>query len=231
MRLAIEDRLLIPKRRKVGPPPTPVVERFWTDTAKVKQPARKLNSEAAEQPTSHIDDQAKKEARVAQAVRDLRVEADKMNVYAAELYEQSRIMLEKATEVADRIGPIENEAHKMRKLADQARFSAKETLKRASELDPLCEVHRPARAILQEVAMHYGLTIAVMRGTRLQHKFTFPRHVAMWRIRRETTKSFSEIGDIMGGRDHTTVIYACEKIDRYIREDGSRIPKEWGGRG
>jgi chromosomal replication initiator protein len=39
-----------------------------------------------------------------------------------------------------------------------------------------------------------------------------PRQIAMWLARELTTHSLPEIGDIFGGRDHTTVIHACRTI-------------------
>ncbi|MCY0909790.1 MAG: chromosomal replication initiator protein DnaA, partial [Sulfobacillus thermotolerans] len=47
----------------------------------------------------------------------------------------------------------------------------------------------------------------------------FPRQVAMYIARNLTDASLPRIGEEFGGRDHTTVIHACEKIDRERHED------------
>jgi chromosomal replication initiator protein len=46
-----------------------------------------------------------------------------------------------------------------------------------------------------------------------------PRQVAMFLIREETESSLPEIGEILGGRDHTTVMYGCDKIGDLIETD------------
>ncbi len=47
----------------------------------------------------------------------------------------------------------------------------------------------------------------------------FPRQVAMFLIREETEDSLPEIGKSLGGRDHTTVMYGCDKISELIETD------------
>jgi chromosomal replication initiator protein len=49
----------------------------------------------------------------------------------------------------------------------------------------------------------------------------FPRQVAMYLTRRITRMSLEEIGGYFGGRDHSTVLYAVQKIARVAREDPS----------
>ena len=46
-----------------------------------------------------------------------------------------------------------------------------------------------------------------------------PRQVAMFLLRNEFKASFPTIGSKMGGRDHTTVIHACEKISNEIKNN------------
>ena len=47
----------------------------------------------------------------------------------------------------------------------------------------------------------------------------------MYLMRQLTDLSLAEIGRVFGGRDHTTVLYACEKIGERINSEGS-IPRE-----
>jgi chromosomal replication initiator protein len=46
-----------------------------------------------------------------------------------------------------------------------------------------------------------------------------PRQVAMYLIREETDASLPAIGDALGGRDHTTIMYGCDKIGDMIERD------------
>jgi chromosomal replication initiator protein len=50
---------------------------------------------------------------------------------------------------------------------------------------------------------------------------TVPRQVAMYLCRKHTDLPLVEIGQAFGGRDHTTVIHACDKVENEIREDRS----------
>ena len=51
-----------------------------------------------------------------------------------------------------------------------------------------------------------------------------PRQIAMYLLREETKSSFPEIGAKLGGRDHSTVIHAYEKIKK--EEDGDETTKQ-----
>ncbi|HQO11398.1 MAG TPA: helix-turn-helix domain-containing protein, partial [bacterium] len=48
----------------------------------------------------------------------------------------------------------------------------------------------------------------------------FPRQIAMYLLRKDLKKSYLSIGNLFGGRDHTTVIYACHKIEKEVDQDG-----------
>lgn len=73
--------------------------------------------------------------------------------------------------------------------------------------------------IQHAVAKHYGLTMADLRGPGRKRVFIAPRHVAMYLARRMTPQSFRQIGSRFGGRDHTTVLSACQKIKRLRASD------------
>lgn len=75
------------------------------------------------------------------------------------------------------------------------------------------------RGIAQIVAQRYGVDFTVLISTRRDLKSMEPRHVAMWLARRLTPCSFPIIGRVFGGRDHTTVLHACARIDRLREND------------
>ena len=75
------------------------------------------------------------------------------------------------------------------------------------------------RSIQLATARHYSLTLAELVGPRRHQGVVKPRQLAMWLARRLTGCSFPELGRAFGGRDHTTVLYACRKLDRMIAED------------
>ena len=46
-----------------------------------------------------------------------------------------------------------------------------------------------------------------------------PRQIAMYLLRQEVNYSLPQIGEVLGGRDHTTVMYGCEKIAEMLETD------------
>ena len=58
-----------------------------------------------------------------------------------------------------------------------------------------------------------------LKAQRRSKNVTVPRQIAMYLIRELTDYSFPKIGEEFGGRDHSTVIHAYEKIQDLIRED------------
>ena len=53
-------------------------------------------------------------------------------------------------------------------------------------------------------------------GRDRSQKIAEPRQVAMYLMRKETNASLPQIGEVLGGRDHTTVMYAIDKITNEI---------------
>ncbi|MGA9531175.1 MAG: chromosomal replication initiator protein DnaA [Anaerolineales bacterium] len=76
-----------------------------------------------------------------------------------------------------------------------------------------------AEQIIGVVAEHFGVDEDRMLSRDRSHDVALPRQVAMFLIRKETESSLPAIGKILGGRDHTTVMYGCEKIGDLIETD------------
>jgi chromosomal replication initiator protein len=62
-------------------------------------------------------------------------------------------------------------------------------------------------------------------GKQRDKHIVVPRQVAMYLMRQETEASLMEIGQALGGRDHSTVMHGCEKINREVNEN-STLRKE-----
>ncbi|GHU62271.1 chromosomal replication initiator protein DnaA [Spirochaetia bacterium] len=73
--------------------------------------------------------------------------------------------------------------------------------------------------IQREVADHYLLSMSDLKGRKRTQSIVFPRQLAMYIARVLTEYSTIEIGQSFGGRDHSTVIHSCEKIEDRIRAD------------
>ena len=70
--------------------------------------------------------------------------------------------------------------------------------------------------IIELVAREWQISVNDMLGRDRSHKVAQPRQVAMYLLRKETDSSLPQIGEVLGGRDHTTVMYAIEKISNEI---------------
>ena len=81
--------------------------------------------------------------------------------------------------------------------------------------------NRPIRMddILEIVTAQYMVKVADLQSKRRAQSIVQPRQVAMYHARKLTEMSLEEIGGYFGGRDHSTVLYSVEKVDRRRRVD------------
>ena len=73
--------------------------------------------------------------------------------------------------------------------------------------------------ILNVVAEHYEITSEQIRSKIKSRNIAYPRQIAMYLCRELTSLSFDEIGSMIGGRDHSTVHYAYNKVSDDIKRD------------
>jgi chromosomal replication initiator protein len=74
------------------------------------------------------------------------------------------------------------------------------------------------------VSDYFGLSYKDLRGKRRTKAVAFPRQVAMYLSRELTEYSTTEVGAEFGGRDHTTVMHACQKIEDRMKLDPNIEP-------
>jgi chromosomal replication initiator protein len=68
--------------------------------------------------------------------------------------------------------------------------------------------------IARAVADYYGVPMDALQGQKRDKAIVMPRQIAMFLMREETDVSLLRIGAELGGRDHSTVLHACDKITR-----------------
>ena len=127
-----------------------------------------------------------------------------------------------AQRISSNIRELEGALSRLRAHAEMARTAisvdvAAEVLK---ELLPQARV-RPVTipAIQRAVAEFFGIRIEEMKAKRRTKGVAFPRQVAMYLCREITDASLPRIGEEFGGRDHTTVMHACDRVKRALQED------------
>jgi chromosomal replication initiator protein len=80
-------------------------------------------------------------------------------------------------------------------------------------------VTREPPVILDAVARHFGVSVEELRSKSRHKVIVAPRHLAMYLLREDARLSYPQIGALLGGRDHTSVLHACEKIGSQIQRN------------
>lgn len=73
--------------------------------------------------------------------------------------------------------------------------------------------------IVRRVAEAFGISVESMLGRDRSRQVALPRQIAMYLMREEANISLPQIGEALGGRDHTTVMYGCEKVAEMLEQD------------
>jgi chromosomal replication initiator protein len=77
----------------------------------------------------------------------------------------------------------------------------------------------PPSEIIERVAHHFGLEVDQLKGRSRKREVARPRQIAMFLIREETDFSLPQIGELLDGRDHSTILYGCERVAELLEED------------
>lgn len=80
--------------------------------------------------------------------------------------------------------------------------------------------------IKQTVAAYYKIRVADLLSRRRSRSIARPRQIAMCLSKELTNHSLPEIGDAFGGRDHTTVLHGCRKVQE-LRESDTRVNEDY----
>ncbi|MEO0947494.1 MAG: chromosomal replication initiator protein DnaA [Cyanobacteria bacterium J06641_5] len=79
-------------------------------------------------------------------------------------------------------------------------------------------------AILQAIVENFGVSIADLKGASRRREISWARQVGMYLMRQHTNLSLPRIGEVFGGKDHTTVLYGCDKVAKKQKQDPSLGP-------
>jgi chromosomal replication initiation ATPase DnaA len=80
----------------------------------------------------------------------------------------------------------------------------------------------PSKVILAEVSVASGVPIDDLRGRKRWRSVAWPRQEAMYRMRAETNLSYPQIGRLLGGRDHSTIVTG---VKRHAARLGLPLPR------
>ena len=73
--------------------------------------------------------------------------------------------------------------------------------------------------IIRTVARHFDISVSDIKGSRRTRAISEPRQYAMYLARKHTSESYPQLGEKFGGKDHTTVLAACQKMGGLL-DDG-----------
>ena len=90
----------------------------------------------------------------------------------------------------------------------------------ASVLDPPVEkVSASPETIISVVSEFLKVSLEDLKGSSRRREISNARHIAMYLMRQHTDLSLPRIGEEFGGKDHSTVMYSCEKIAKQLKKD------------
>ena len=78
---------------------------------------------------------------------------------------------------------------------------------------------KTSKEVMEIVAEYYDLKVEDLMGDDRHKEIMVPRQVCMYLIKNELGESYEKIGDGFGGRNHTTVMHACNKTAQRLQKD------------
>jgi len=96
----------------------------------------------------------------------------------------------------------------------------------AEALDALAPSHKrkvTAPEVLKAVAQYYQTELKVLESPARDKAVSLPRQVAMHLMREETDASLPGIGQLLGGRDHSTIMHGCDKIAKELKNENPQL--------
>ena len=127
-----------------------------------------------------------------------------------------------ASKVQSNIRELEGSLNRVLAYASLHRQPIDVALAAAALHEVLADNTRPAVSpdtILQAVVRYYGVDLEALRGKVRERKIVVPRQVAMYLLREDARMSLPEIGQALGGRDHSTVLHGFRSVQADLQSD------------
>jgi len=80
--------------------------------------------------------------------------------------------------------------------------------------------------VMKKTAEYFSVEVEQIRGKRRLKQIVHPRQVCMYLCRELTGSTLEEIGEKFGKRDHSTILYGCNKIEEELKKDNQSLKNE-----
>ncbi|HEY9696924.1 MAG TPA: chromosomal replication initiator protein DnaA [Trichocoleus sp.] len=84
---------------------------------------------------------------------------------------------------------------------------------------PSEQVEASPDAVLNTIVETYGISLEDLKGSSRRREISVARQIGMYLMRQHTDLSLPKIGEVFGGKDHTTVMYSCDKVAQQKESD------------
>jgi chromosomal replication initiator protein len=84
---------------------------------------------------------------------------------------------------------------------------------------PTEQMEASPQVVMSTVAEHFNVSIEDLKGASRRREISQARQMGMYLMRQHTDLSLPKIGDEFGGKDHTTVLYSCTKVESLLKRD------------
>ena len=91
----------------------------------------------------------------------------------------------------------------------------------ADVVETAAERQIPDSVVVDTVASYFGVDVETLKGRKRDKKTAKARQVAMYLLREESQLGLATIGQVLGGKDHTTVRHGCDRITNQLSVDAS----------
>lgn len=87
-------------------------------------------------------------------------------------------------------------------------------------LDPPTErIEVAPKSVIKAVSDAFKISVEDLKSNSRRREISLARQVGMYLMRQHTDLSLPKVGEKFGGKDHTTVMYSCDKITQLIKRD------------
>lgn len=121
-------------------------------------------------------------------------------------------------ELENRVPTIQSAADVFKKL-----YRAKEIIGYDIERLKMDRSKISSRDVMEATALYYRVPLTDILGEARKKEVLLPRQISMYIIRHELDESFEKIGEDFGGKMHTTVINACNKVLKALKKDSRMV--------